>query len=195
MTRRDPETPVLRRLADRRWLRIGLLLVLAAVPVAVYAGAVPLLVQFVNGQIADADEVNANFAAVSTAVDDNDSRLGVLEGLPNQSCLPGQAVTGIDPGGALLCVSLTPVPDSVVAVVIPTLWDSTINVFCPLEAPSIVAGGIRPGGGAGLCALDGLGVVVPHWRFSNFLGGGACEPVVDLGGIFATSCECFAVCQ
>jgi hypothetical protein len=194
MMRRDPETPVLRRLADRRWLRIGLLLVLAAVPVAVYAGAVPLLTQFVNGQIADADEVNANFAAVSTAVDDNDSRLGVLEGLPDQSCLPGQAVTGIATGGALICESLPPAP-TVVAETIPAVWESAVMVICP-PLTSVVAGGMRPTDGVGNCRLFDLvpGVV---WRTvvsgatDEFL---VCEPLIAQANA-TTDCECFAVCR
>jgi hypothetical protein len=44
-------------------------------PLAMYAGSVGSLTTFANGTVADADQVNANFAAVQTAVDDNDARI------------------------------------------------------------------------------------------------------------------------
>jgi hypothetical protein len=56
---------------------IGIGLVLA-VPITLVAGDVSGLISFSNGTVADADEVNANFAAVKTAVDDNDARLDDL---------------------------------------------------------------------------------------------------------------------
>jgi hypothetical protein len=40
-----------------------------------YAASVGTLTSFTNGTVADANEVNANFAAITTAVDDNDSRI------------------------------------------------------------------------------------------------------------------------
>lgn len=43
-------------------------------------GEVGTLVSFTNGTTADADEVNANFDALRTAVNDNDDRIVVLEG-------------------------------------------------------------------------------------------------------------------
>jgi hypothetical protein len=67
-----------------------------AVPSALFAGAVGSLVTFSNGTVADANDVNANFAAVQTAVDDNDTRLTAVEGavsgpvfqLPTSSGVP-----------------------------------------------------------------------------------------------------------
>lgn len=47
----------------------------ALVPAAVIAGSVVLPHSFSNGVIADANEVNANFTALATAVNDNDARL------------------------------------------------------------------------------------------------------------------------
>jgi hypothetical protein len=45
----------------------------------VFAGSVGSLVSFTNGTVADADQVNANFQAIRSAVDDNDARLGLIE--------------------------------------------------------------------------------------------------------------------
>lgn len=50
-----------------------------ATPITLLASSVTVTHSFANGTVADADEVNANFVDVKTAVDDNDSRLAVLE--------------------------------------------------------------------------------------------------------------------
>ena len=63
----------------RPGLGLPLLLVLLAVPLVVVAGTVSVPNTFVNGEVADADQVNANFDAVETAVNDNDSRLLAVE--------------------------------------------------------------------------------------------------------------------
>ena len=65
----------------RRQTALGLpvLLVLLAVPLVVVAGTVTVPNTFVNGEVADADEVNANFDAVETEVNDNDSRITAVE--------------------------------------------------------------------------------------------------------------------
>jgi hypothetical protein len=44
-----------------------------------FAGSVGSLNTFVNGTVADADAVNANFAAIQAAVDDNHARIGTVE--------------------------------------------------------------------------------------------------------------------
>jgi hypothetical protein len=49
------------------------------VPQALQASSVGALVSFDKGTVADADEVNANFATVQAAVDDNSARLDALE--------------------------------------------------------------------------------------------------------------------
>jgi hypothetical protein len=54
---------------------LPLLLVLLAIPLAVVAGTLTVPNTFVNGTAADADQVNANFDAVETQVNDNDSRI------------------------------------------------------------------------------------------------------------------------
>jgi hypothetical protein len=59
----------------RTALGLPVLLVLLAVPLVVVAGTVSVPNTFVNGAVADADDVNANFDSVETAVNDNDSRI------------------------------------------------------------------------------------------------------------------------
>jgi hypothetical protein len=61
----------------RRRAALGLpvLLVLIAIPLVVVAGAVSVPNTFVNGEIADADEVNANFVAVVEGI--ADTALGI----------------------------------------------------------------------------------------------------------------------
>ena len=64
------------RLPKRRTaLGLALFLLLLAIPLVVVAGTVSVPNAFVNGEIADADEVNENFGAVETAVNDNDARV------------------------------------------------------------------------------------------------------------------------
>ena len=70
----------------------GLLLV-GLLPGGSFAGDLTTPNVFVNGEVADADEVNANFGAVETAVDDNDGRVDTLEAIPGQSCPAGEAVS------------------------------------------------------------------------------------------------------
>jgi len=54
---------------------------LLLIPLAAWAGNLALPHSFTNGDIADADEINANFNAVEAAVDDNDVRLDQLTAL------------------------------------------------------------------------------------------------------------------
>ena len=50
-----------------------------AIPLAAVASPITGLNVFSNGTTADADDVNANFDAVETAVNDNDSRITAVE--------------------------------------------------------------------------------------------------------------------
>ena len=61
-------------------LSLGLGSVLVSIPLLSIAGNVTIPNTFSNGAVADATQVNSNFSALETAVDDNDSRLTVLEG-------------------------------------------------------------------------------------------------------------------
>ena len=63
----------------RPGLGLPVLLVLLAIPLVVAAGTLTVPNTFTNGKVADADEVNANFDAVETEVNDNDSRITVVE--------------------------------------------------------------------------------------------------------------------
>ena len=54
---------------------LGLMLLLLTIPLVAVASTVTLPNRFVNGTVADADQVNANFDAVKTAVDDNFARV------------------------------------------------------------------------------------------------------------------------
>jgi hypothetical protein len=62
-----------------QYVRAFLLGTAFAAPSFLFAGAVGTLTSFSNGTVADADEVNGNFAAIVTAVDDNDARIGSAE--------------------------------------------------------------------------------------------------------------------
>ncbi|HIG72114.1 MAG TPA: hypothetical protein EYQ46_19080 [Myxococcales bacterium] len=64
----------------RTALGLPVLLVLLAIPLVVVAGTVSVPNTFVNSTVADADEVNANFDSVETAVNDNDARITAVEG-------------------------------------------------------------------------------------------------------------------
>ena len=59
--------------------RLGVLAVSAIMSQSLYAGSVSIPNSFTAGEPAVAAEVNANFDAVKTAVDDNDSRIATLE--------------------------------------------------------------------------------------------------------------------
>ena len=99
MRRREVAMARSQRLAARDLLRFGSLLLLLVPPV-VYAASAALPHVFVAGALTDADEMNANFEAIATAVNDNDSRIDTLL---DQSCPAGEAVTGVDAAGNLLC--------------------------------------------------------------------------------------------
>jgi hypothetical protein len=63
----------------RRAWTMSVLLVALAIPLAAVASPITGLNTFSNGTTADANEVNANFDAVETAVNDNDSRITAVE--------------------------------------------------------------------------------------------------------------------
>ena len=88
----------------KRRLRLMLALALLAVaPTASHSGPVAGLTIFVNGELADAEEVNANFAIVQAAIDDNDARINLLENLTDAACPTDQFMTGITTGATLEC--------------------------------------------------------------------------------------------
>ena len=102
--KRKHSTQLGRRSLSKRTLRwLALLLLAALVPTTGHSGQVAGLTIFVNGQLADADEVNANFAIVKAAIDDNDARIGTLENLLDSVCPAGRFITGISVGSTLVC--------------------------------------------------------------------------------------------
>ena len=54
------------------------LLVVLVVPVYLFAGQVNVPHEFVPGDLADADKVNANFDALATGINENDLRVSEL---------------------------------------------------------------------------------------------------------------------
>lgn len=78
------------------WLRPALASTILLIPLAAYASTLNVPNSFVNGTTADANEVNANFAAVEAAVNDNHDRISTLESGP----APGD-ITGVSAGSGL----------------------------------------------------------------------------------------------
>jgi hypothetical protein len=70
---------VLRRLLADPRARIALAVAVVAIPLAAYAGQIIIPYTFVNGTVADATEVNANFGALVTESNAQDSRLTTVE--------------------------------------------------------------------------------------------------------------------
>ena len=71
--------------ARRSWLASGPLLVAVVILILMPAATgsqVGSLTTFTNGTVADANQVNANFQALRTAVNDNDTRIASLEAAP-----------------------------------------------------------------------------------------------------------------
>ncbi len=64
---------------ERNLVRVTLGIQLLVFPLMLQAGTVGSLTSFSNGTVADAVDVNDNFAALSTAVDDNAARVADLE--------------------------------------------------------------------------------------------------------------------
>lgn len=201
---RRRSTGLLGTLAARPIVRVLALLTIAATPVSVYAAAVGGLTTFVNGTIADAGEMNANFAAVSTAVDDNHARISTLEALPDQQCASGDYATGIDASGNLLCdAPPTPTAITIVSTPLPSSWsgDPVISPLCP--AGTIYFGGaLGAAPGVGLCSLVGAGVNVLNAVVVQSSGSGGAQCFASIfelpsgPGVFTNSnCSCMAFCQ
>jgi hypothetical protein len=79
----------------RRFAIATALSLVLGVPAWLLAGTLNVPHEFVNGEIADAEEMNANFAAVKESVDDNDTRIEALE----------KTVASIDLDGDTLMIS------------------------------------------------------------------------------------------
>lgn len=73
--------------SSRPWLALMVVLLVAAFSMSAPAGPVGSLNTFSPGDVADANEVNANFDAIRTAVDDNDARIDDLVTSNTMKCL------------------------------------------------------------------------------------------------------------
>lgn len=71
--------PIVIQLRLSRGVLVLLACALVAVPVALFASSLSIPNAFSNGATADATAVNANFAAIATAHNDTDTRLGTVE--------------------------------------------------------------------------------------------------------------------
>jgi uncharacterized protein YjbI with pentapeptide repeats len=104
-------------LPSSRRSRLILAAAVLVVATASYAASVSMPYTFVNGTIADADQVNANFGALVAESNDQDSRLAALEvsvATLNASftvLCPNCDLTGIDFAGASLGNSWLPGAD------------------------------------------------------------------------------------
>ena len=198
MTQRKQTTPVPQRLAVRPRLHFGFLLMLALVPVAVYAGAITGLNTFVKGEVADADQVNENFSALQAAVDDNNGRITTIEGLMTQSCPAGEFMNGVDGSGAITCL---PLPEAmVVATSLPeTVFfgegeDPPTTPPCP-SPTVVVAAGMRA---SPLCAPPSCGCIFLSsggWAVRVSPDGASAFIDSTASAIDTSDCEIFAVCR
>jgi hypothetical protein len=183
-----------------RWLALALL---AATPITVYAAAVTGLTTFVNGTIADADQMNANFSTVGTAVDDNHVRINTLEAIPDQQCASGDYATGIDASGNLLCAAPPAPPStSIVSTPLPNPWLG--NTITTPECPTgsiVVAGAVGSAPGTGICSLsNGGGSSVLQALVIQGADAISCiAALTDLQGgtpaLGVNNCACLAICQ
>jgi len=95
------------------WLALMCALFIVTFSLASSAGPVTGLTSFQPGDVADANDVNANFARLANELNDNDSRLGLIEAsaarrsvhFPARSLAYGATDTGVTPDGLGLIVS------------------------------------------------------------------------------------------
>jgi hypothetical protein len=79
------------------FLSVLILAVLALIGTPVIASELTVPNSFSNGTAADADEVNSNFAAAKSAVDDNYARLPLVWASRDEDTAPIQPVPSIEP--------------------------------------------------------------------------------------------------
>jgi hypothetical protein len=128
-----------------KWLRLATATSVLLVPLAAYASTLSVPYTFVNGTPADADEVNANFSAVESAVNDNHARINVLESAPAPGDITGVlAGSGLAGGGASGTVSLS---------VDPTTTQSRVTGTCAVGSSIRVIGQ----NGTVTCETDDVG--------------------------------------
>jgi hypothetical protein len=95
----------------RRIALFALIAAALAYPVSLLASAVTIPNTFVNGQVADANQVNANFSALATAVNDNNSQINTLNATSLTSSQYGNLVLGGNADGLHTHSGLGPFSD------------------------------------------------------------------------------------
>ncbi len=103
---RETVAMLARRERRRRWARAAAVAVIL-IPATAYAAQIVIPNVFSNGTVADANEVNANFDALTTESNAQDTRLSSLEGSTSSS---------------VANCTLQPFANN---------WDGVLNFICP----------------------------------------------------------------
>jgi len=204
-TARSQRRSLLDAIAHRPRRRLLFLLALGFAPFAVYAQGSGL---FVNGTVADADDMNAVFAAYQAALDQLETAAGGALTLTNQGCPAGEFARGIDANGDLVCAQPPGFggdPTVVGAALPASNWTTTIAVpACP-AGQLVEVVGTRSLDGVNDCGY--IGQQTSPFSTVVYLGIGpvgigtsigGCAPIlVASGTAFGTTsnCECFALCR
>jgi hypothetical protein len=111
---------VVQRRHSPQWTMWTLGAAIVVIPLAAYAGTIATPNTFTNGTVADAGEVNANFSAVETAVNDNDARITTAQGtadtaVTNAATAQGTANAAIASAGAAQGTATTALADAATA--------------------------------------------------------------------------------
>jgi len=134
----------------RPGLGLPVLLVLLAIPLVVAAGTLTVPNTFTNGTVADADQVNANFGAVKTAVDENDGRITINAGIASTAL--GTANGAVLDAAAAQGTADTAVLDAAAAQ---STADSALATANAAAAVSIVSANVNSAGVLELTLSDG----------------------------------------
>ena len=156
------------------YLCLGSFVLLVVGPHPVFGDTLAVPNTFTNGEVADADEVNANFDAVKTEVDDNDARIDTLV---DQSCPAGEVVTGVDASGSIVCA----LPESFVI-------DPTCPAGYHLRTPATVMQDLR----AALAAQDSAAYGCNYAPAASIIHDGGLElGRADITGFFMSKSAAF----
>jgi hypothetical protein len=123
-----------------------------------HAGPVGPLTTFTTGTTAKAAEANGNFSAVKTAVDDNHSRIGTLEGVNATSRLTTLETT-VTPAGNIVLVPSTATAGNVLKGIAPFIHNfGTENTFIGVNAGNFtMTGNTNTAGGVNALSSNTTG--------------------------------------